>query len=301
LPRKPSPLRTGDRVCLVAPSGAWDAGRLTAGVEILTAWGLEVTGPHGSEPLRYFSAHDHVRAEELAGAFCDPAVRAVLAVRGGSGAARTFRSLDMRTIAANPKVFVGFSDLTLLLDRVLTEADLICFHGPMIGVDLPRVSDAARESFRRFLFGEDGWFEATAREQWRDGLGEGILKGGCLAVMVTTLGTPYEIDTSGTVLFIEDVAEPPYALDRMLTHLKHAGKFDEVAGVVLGPMESCDGGHGTAFLREIVMDVLEDFDFPVLFGIEAGHGADNRVLPLGARVRFDSTCSGLELLERVFE
>jgi muramoyltetrapeptide carboxypeptidase len=273
---------------------------LAAGVEILAGWGLEVTGPHGSEPLRYFSGHDQVRAEELAAAFRDPAVRAVLAVRGGSGAARTFRSLDMRAVAANPKIFVGFSDLTLLLDRVLTEADLLCFHGPMIGVDLPRVSDAARESFRRFLFGEDGWFEAVARERWREGSGEGVLKGGCLAVIVTTLGTPYEIDTAGAVLFIEDVAEPPYAIDRMLIHLKHAGKFDEVAGVVLGPMQSCDGGNGPSFLREIVMDVLGDFDFPVLFHVEAGHGADNRVLPLGARVRIDSQRSRLELLEPVY-
>jgi len=285
----------------VAPSGAWNPERLAAGVEILSGWGLEVVGPHGAEPVRYFSAHDRVRADELAAGFRDATVRAVLAVRGGSGAARTFRSLDMAAIAANPKLFVGFSDMTLLLDRVLTEADLLCFHGPMIGVDLPRISAAARESFRRFLFGEDGWFDATARECWRAGGGEGVLKGGCLAVLVTTLGTPYEIDTTGALLFLEDVAEQPYALDRMLTHLKHAGKFDEVAGVVLGPMQSCDGGQGPAFLREIIMDVLDEFDFPVLFGIEAGHGADNRVLPIGARVRIDGASSRLVLLESVFE
>jgi muramoyltetrapeptide carboxypeptidase len=266
----------------------------------LHEWGLDVVGPHAADPLRYFSGPDTVRAAELTGAFSDPSVAAVLAVRGGSGAARTFRSLDLSAVAANPKIFVGFSDMTLLLDRFLVEADLLCFHGPMIGVDLPRISADARERFRRFLFGEADWFDGRARECWRDGVGEGPLKGGCLAVMVTTLGTAYEIDTAGSVLFIEDVAEPPYGIDRVLTHLKHAGKFDSVVGVAFGPMESCDGGQGTAYLRDICTDVLRDFDFPILFGVDAGHGADNRVLPIGARTKIDGAALKLELTESVF-
>lgn len=300
MPRKPEPLSTGDLVRLLAPSGAWDAARLQGGIAILESWGLKTVGPVSSGSHRYFSAPDTERAEQFEAAFSDPEARAVLTVRGGSGAARAMSHIDLSVVAANPKIFCGYSDVSLLLDRIRVEADLVCFHGPMIGVDLARISDAARERFRRFLFGEDDWFDGSAEQCWRGGDGEGILKGGCLAVLVTSLGTPYEIDTSDSILFLEDVAEAPYAIDRMLTHMKHAGKFDSVRGVAFGPMQSCDGGEGSELLREISLDVLGDFDFPIVFGVQAGHGADNSVLPVGVQVALYGDRCRLELREAVF-
>lgn len=284
---------------LVAPSGAWDEARLQAGIDVLESWGLQTAGPHSSGNLRYFSASDAERGSQFEAAFADRDSRAVLTVRGGSGAARAISRIDMAIVAANPKIFCGYSDITLLLDRVHTQADLVSFHGPMVGVDLARISDQARERFRRFLFGEDAWFDGHAEQCWRSGRATGILKGGCLAVLVTSLGTPYEIDTTDSILFIEDVAEAPYAIDRMLVHMKHAGKFDSVSGVVFGPMQSCDGGEGPELLREIVLDVLGDFDFPILFGLQAGHGADNGVLPIGCEAELDGDACCLWLREAV--
>ena len=135
---------------------------------------------------------------------------------------------------------------------------------------------------------------------WNDGHAEGRLVGGCLSVLVTTLGTPYEIDTRGSVLFLEDVGEKPYRIDRMLTQLRHAGKLDQVAGVVLGPMQDCDGGHGEQWLSEIVLEAVGRSEVPVAFGLDAGHGSGNVVLPLGCHVRLDRAGGGLELLEEPF-
>jgi len=297
--RKPAALAPGDRIALVATSGPCDAERLSRGAAILESWGLRIDLPTGLEPVRYLASDDDVRARALTKAFERDDVRGVLCVRGGYGAARLHERFDLRVAAANPKLFVGFSDVTVLLCRLLQEARLACYHGPMVAADLPRLSDQGRERFRRFLFGEDGWWDGRVREIWRPGRASGPLVGGCLSVLVTTLGTPYEVATDDSIVFLEDVAEKPYRVDRMLTHMKHAGKFERVRGLVLGPMADCDGGSGPALLRDIVTDVLTDYDFPILFGLDAGHGSDNVVLPFGCRVGLGDA-AGVELLEPVF-
>jgi muramoyltetrapeptide carboxypeptidase len=170
----------------------------------------------------------------------------------------------------------------------------------MVGADLPRLPAPAQERFRRFLFGERDWWDAAGCSVWREGTAEGRLVGGCLSVLVTTLGTPYEIETDGAILFLEDVAEKPYRIDRMLTHLKHAGKLRGVRGIVVGAMLDCDDGEGTDTLREIFLDVVSHPDVPIVFGLEAGHGSQNVVLPLGCRVRLAADEQRLDLLEPVF-
>ena len=300
MPRKPTALRPGDRVALVAPSGASDRERLARGIELLSAWDLRVDAVAQPIGMRYFAAADAERARQVREAFQDPGVRAILAMRGGYGAARLYDHVDIGALAFDPKIFVGFSDITILLNRLVQEADVVTYHGPMVAVDLPRLNAAARDRFRRFLFGEDGWWDGGARETWRAGEAQGPLVGGCLSVLVTTLGTPYEIQTDGAVLFLEDVAERPYRIDRMLNHLKHAGKLDGVRAVVLGPMLDCDGGEGSRILREIFLDALSHVEVPILYGIEAGHGTENVVLPFGCRVRVAPDEPRLDLLEPVF-
>jgi muramoyltetrapeptide carboxypeptidase len=287
-------------VALVAPSGRSDEEKLARGRDLLASWGLQVDATSPAAGMRYLAAEDSRRAAQLRAALEDPGVRGILAVRGGYGAARLHDLVDLKSAAIQPKVFVGFSDVTILLNRLVQEADMVAYHGPMVAVDLPRLSDLARERFRRFLFGQDGWWDGTAREVWRGGEAEGQLLGGCLSVLVTTLGTPYEIDTDGAILFLEDVAEKPYRIDRMLNHMKHAGKLDRVRGIVLGPMLDCDGGEGSRILREIFLDALSDLEIPVVFGIEAGHGTENVVLPFGCRVRLLADEARLDLLEPVF-
>ncbi|MFQ5352969.1 MAG: LD-carboxypeptidase [Candidatus Binatia bacterium] len=284
-------------MAVVAPAGVCDPLRLASGVRLLGEWGLEVEDLTGTSPVRYMAGTDGERTSLLEQAFSRPDLRAVLAARGGFGSTRLQGRFDMARVADNPRMFVGFSDLSILLNRFVKEANLVCYHGPMIAADLLRISRRGRESFRRFLFGESGWWDGRARECWRPGSAEGQLRGGCLSVLVTTLGTAAEIETDGCILFLEDVAEKPYRIDRMMTHLRQAGKFRRVAGVVLGPMTDCDDHQGPSLLRDIVMEALDGTDCPVVWGLQAGHGCDNVVLPFGCRVRLDASAPGLELLE----
>ena len=267
---------------------------------LLESWNLRGRIFGEGSPLRYMAAGDAARARQLEAAFRDDEVTGVLVLRGGFGAARLHGLLDLSLLRAHRKLFVGFSDVSVLLNRIVQEAALVCYHGPMIAADLPRLSPRGQELFRRFLFNQEGWWVGVAEAAWRGGSAEGMLVGGCLSVLVTTIGTPYEIETRGRVLFLEDVAEKPYRIDRMLSHLKHAGKFDDIAALVLGPMTDCDDGEGPALLREIVLDVLSDGSFTIVFGLEAGHGSDNVALPFGCRVRVDGECARIYLLEDAF-
>lgn len=298
--KKPKSLKPGDTVAIVAPSGACRPERLEQGRATLESWGLRVEAPTRAENVRYLAASDLDRSRQIEAALRNPHVRAVLTSRGGYGAARLYPHLDVRCVSGDPKIFVGFSDITILLTRIVQEAGVVSYHGPMVAADLPGLHEGALERFRRFLFGEPGWWDGGAREVWRHGRAEAALTGGCLSVLVTTLGTPYEIDTDGKILFLEDVAEKPYRIDRMLTHLKHAGKLSHVEAVVLGSMLDCDDGSGPEAIRDIVLDVCADLAVPILYGLQAGHGAENVVLPFGCRVRVDTDLARLDLLEPVF-
>ena len=284
----------------MAPSGPCEPERLCEGVRLLESWGLRVHVEPPEPGLRYLSGGDRERALRLTEALLRADVKAVLTTRGGYGAARLHPHLDLARALRDPKIFVGFSDLTIVLNRIVQEANVVAYHGPMVAADLPGFDPSARERFRRFLFGEPDWWEGSCRDVWRRGTAEGRLAGGCLSVIVTTLGTPYEIDTDETILFLEDVAEKPYRIDRMLTHLKHAGKLSRVRGVVLGSMLDCDEGEGDGVLREIVTEILDASGVPVLSGFDAGHGTRNVVLPFGCRVRVDAEARQLTLLEPGF-
>lgn len=266
---------------------------------MLESWGLEVAPLAEPVAHRYMAASDAMRAKALEAAFEDDSIRAVLAARGGFGCARLIEHLDVERIRAHPKIFVGFSDVSLLLAHLAQRAGLVCYHGPMVAADLAQLDPAAAERFRRFLFGRSDWFDGGARHAWREGKASGVLTGGCLSVLVAALGTSYDIDTEGRVLFLEDVAEKPYRIDRMMTQLRHAGKLDGIAALVMGPMTDCDGGLGPEVLREIVLEALSGTSCPVLFGFEAGHGSSNVVLPFGCRVKVDADRQQLDLLEPV--
>jgi muramoyltetrapeptide carboxypeptidase len=288
---------------VAAPAGHGEATHLRRGLDVLESWGLRVEPPPEPSPRRYLWDTDEQRARHLSELFDRPEIAAILTVRGGYGCSRLHGLFEPASAASRPKMFVGFSDVSLLLARLLAEAGLLCFHGPMVGADLPRLTAAQQERFRAFLFDEPGWFQARSLETWRSGYGEGRLFGGCLSVLVTTLGTPYEIDTEGAVLFLEDVTEKPYRIDRMLTQLRHAGKLAGVAGIVLGGFEDCDGGQGPQVLRDAVMDGIGDLGVPIVAGLDAGHGSGNMVLPIGCRVRLRAGAGGgeLDLLESPFE
>src|SRR6185369_8858651 len=290
-------LQSGDRVALIAPSSRYDEKALDRGIEVLQSWGLVVDAPTPSATLRYLAASDDERAAHLADAFARDDVAALIGVRGGFGSARLFGRFDAAVARAHPKLFVGYSDVTLLLSRLSSEAGLVCFHGPMAASDLPRLSPAQLERFRRFLFDEEGWWAGDGLTPLVRGQATGRLAGGCLSVLVTTLGTPYEIDTRGAVLFLEDIAEPSYRIDRMLTHLAHAGKLDEMAAVVLRAFHDCEPADQ---IHEIVVEIFGARGIPVVSGFDGGHHSGAAVVPIGCEVRVDADAGRVELLEPVF-
>jgi muramoyltetrapeptide carboxypeptidase len=230
---------------------------------------------------------DFFRRRDIAAIFC---------ARGGFGSIRLLQYLNDE-IRNYPKVFVGYSDVTILLNWLRHAGQMVTFHGPMVAMDLARgLSERSKYHLWRVLAGETREWKIALGEVVRPGNIEAEMVGGCLSMLVTTLGTAYEIDTHGKLLFMEDVGERPYRIERMLIHLKMAGKLEGVAGVVLGDFTNCVG-EGPRDVREIIVDLFRDVSYPVVMGLSAGHGEENLTLPFGAKMRLNGGEASLELLE----
>ncbi|MGE0681183.1 MAG: LD-carboxypeptidase [Candidatus Binatia bacterium] len=302
--RKPPRLHRGDLVAVVSPAAAVQAETLQRGSETLAQLGFTVrVGEHALDRHRFLAGTDADRAAELTAMFQDSGVRAIFCSRAGYGSGRLLPLLNLHALVDTPKVFLGFSDVTFLLNAFVQQAGMVCFHGPVVtgefaGVFPPR-SLAHLLGLLTTGMGETSLsFPCTLRE----GKGTGRLIGGCLSLLVATLGTPYSVDTADAVLFIEDVSEKPYRIDRMLTHLKHAGKLDHLAGVIFGEMGGCFGdSDDPSLLVSVIEDIFSDYAYPVGFGLPAGHGGENFTLPLGIRVQLDTARQTLTFLESAVE
>jgi len=286
---KPTRLRAGDTVGVVAPSGAVEEERLDAGVRALESWGFRVVlGAAARRRRGYLAGTDAERLHDLQTMLDDPEVRAIFCARGGYGSQRVVPSLDFSALVRAPKAVVGYSDATALLTAI-GGAGVVAFHGPMVASDLARgITDRSTIRLQRMLSDPEYVWELEAPVGIRPGRGEGHLVGGCLSVLASTLGTPYAVEPAGCVLFLEDVHEWPYRLDRLLTQLRQTGKLDGLAGLVFGTMAGCRVLDGIGAL-DVVRDLFEDAPYPVGFGVPAGHdpaaaNAENLVLPLGVRV-----------------
>ena len=248
---------------------------------------------YGDSPRRYLAEADNFRVERLSQAFSDPAFDAVWALRGGFGCVRT---LDRLQTMPEPRVFVGFSDVTALHANL----DFITFHGPVV-TQLADVDDTSRQFAKAMLAGEiDRIPLSPDRVVRRDGVAEGHLVGGNLSVLASLVGTPYFPDLSDAVLFLEDVAEAPYRVDRMLTQLRLAGCLNGVRGVVLGRFTHVKPELATDF-GPLFDELASWISGPVVDGLAVGHCSPNLTVPVGARVRLDSACDHLRLLEAVLE
>jgi muramoyltetrapeptide carboxypeptidase len=235
----------------------------------------------------YFAGSPQRRARELEQMFERDDVRAIICARGGYGANYLLPLLDVEKIRRNPKIFVGYSDITSLLTWFCDAANLVVFHGPMLARDFFQ-PDCVNLQAWRMLQNTSGTAETEVPAQaiaLHSGTARGILYGGCLSILVASLGTPYEICTAGTILYLEDVNTRPYQLDRMLMHLKLAGKFDGVRGLLFGTMTNCAPEAGQSYsLEEVILNVVGDLNVPVGFGFPSGHvEAGNTVLPFGVR------------------
>jgi muramoyltetrapeptide carboxypeptidase len=300
--RKPPRIRPGDVVGVIAPSGAVDADRLAAGVAVLEGWGFRVEVGRAVLARRaYLAGDDRARRADIEHVLADARIRAVFCARGGYGSQRLLPDLDLAPLARTPKLLIGYSDATALLNAVL-RAGVVAVHGPMVADDVARGLSPRSTAHLRALLGDPDWrWEVEAPEIVRTGRARGRLVGGCLAVLVAALGTPWAPDTDGAVLFLEDVAERPYRLDRLLTQLRQSGKLDRVAGIVFGTMAACPPVDGIGPL-DVVRECCGDLGCPIAFGVPAGHdprgaGCENLALPLGVPVELDAERGRLVALE----
>ena len=285
-------LQIGDNVAIVAPASQMRGDErhfVDRAAEVLVSWGLHPQILLESAHHFYLAGRDELRAGHLQRALSDPQIKAIFCTRGGYGSPRLLQLLVAPATGCE-KFLVGYSDITALhmcLSRLCP--DIVRVHGPNVATNqfLDEDVDAAfnRNSLRALLFGEAGPLSLNLAFI-KAGTSTGRLEGGCLSMVVNTLGTRFAPATEGAILFLEDVGEAPYKVDRMLTHLSNAGLFDRVAGIVLGAMHKCQDPYNP--LEEVVADVFRPFSFPVAMGLQSGHGPRNQSLRLGGTACLDS-------------
>jgi muramoyltetrapeptide carboxypeptidase len=299
---KPPALRPGDTVGIVAPASNLKRSELEAGCEALRSAGYEpLYFDSILERDLYFAGSLERRIRELAEMFARPDVRAILCARGGYGTNYLLEALDLDAIRSDPKIFIGYSDITTLLTYFVDAGGLVTFHGPMAAKDWARAGGVDAASWRAALGGAVPLELKLGADSGVSGLvegaAEGILYGGCLSILVASLGTPYEIKTDGTILFLEDLAAKPYQVDRMLMQLKLAGKLDGVRGIVFGEMVDCVQNANQGYtLPEVVMRIVGELGVPVAYGLRSGHvTAGNITLPFGVRAALTVGGGAVEL------
>ena len=287
---KPPALRLGDAIGVVAPASNVQRSDLDAGCEALRHAGYK---PFYFDSILdrdlYFAGTVERRARELEEMFAREEVRAIVCARGGYGANYLLNALDLNIIKSHPKIFVGYSDLTALLSYFSDATGLVTFHGPMVAKDWAHSDGVDRTSWFAALTGASAWNLEVGSQSGAvglvEGVSEGILYGGCLSILVASLGTHFEIQTAGKILFIEDVGAKPYQIDRMLMQLKLAGKFDHVRGIIFGEMKDClQSARQEYTLQEGVLRIVGELGVPVAYGLRSGHvTASNITLPIGVR------------------
>jgi muramoyltetrapeptide carboxypeptidase len=295
IPRiKPPALRHGDTIGIIAPASNIKRELLDTGCNALRNLGYK---PFYLDSILerdlYFAGFVERRARELDEMFSRDDVRAIVCARGGYGANYLLNTINLEKIKAHPKIFVGYSDIATLLTYILDSTGLVTFHGPMVTKDFAHADGVDLTSWESALTGTSEWTlnigPESGTKPLSPGSAEGILYGGCLSMLVASLGTPYEIHTAGTILFIEDVATKPYQIDRMLMQLKLAGKFDGVRGIVFGEMLDCAQNKEQDYsLEDVVLRVVGDLGVPAAYGLRSGHvSRGNITLPFGVRAAVD--------------
>lgn len=297
---KPSAVAKGAAISVIAPASFAQPERVERGLAGLRALGFEPKlGTHALErgPL-YFAGTPGQRLADLYAAFENESTKAVMCLRGGYGSNYLLDDFDTAKIARHPKPFFAYSDLTGMQLQLLDRTGLIAFHGPMLAADFYLEDGVHLKSFQGALQNEP--YSVGAQEGLRplkDGNARGILYGGCLSILVSLLRTPWEPQTEGKLLFLEDVGVKPYQIDRMLWQLRHAGKLDGVRGVVFGEMLQCASpGAAPELLRDAIMGALDGVDGPIAIGLRSGHVSRQNVtlrfgaeaeLTVGAETRLD--------------
>jgi len=281
----PPYLKKGDKIAIVCPAKKLP-NPMTDAVALLQSWGLEVVlGQTVTASYHQFAGDDELRAKDLQRFIDDDSVKAIVAARGGYGTVRMIDKVDFSCFVKNPKWLVGFSDITVLHTHLFANYGMQTIHGQM-PVNIPDASARSLDTLRKALFGEELTYEFTSHTANRVGDSSGLLIGGNLSLLVAVSGSVSDIDYTGKVLFIEDVGEYLYSIDRMLRCLDRAGKLKNLAGLVVGgftDVKDNDIPFGQT-VPEIIMDIVQQYNYPVCFDFPAGHIPDNCSLILGRSV-----------------
>lgn len=281
--RPPTPfLKKGDKIAITCPAKKLPA-PMTDAVKLLQSWGLEVVlGETVEASYHQFAGDDDLRARDLQLFIDDDSIKAIIAARGGYGTIRMIDKVDFSRFAQKPKWLVGFSDITILHTHLFANYGVQTIHGQM-PVNIPDASAHSLETLRNALFGEPLNYQFTSHTLNRSGKTTGILVGGNLSLLIAVSGSVSDLDYNGKILFIEDVGEYLYSIDRMMRNLKRAGKLAHLAGLVVGAftdVKDNDIPFGQT-VPEIIMEVVKDYNYPVCFDFPAGHIPDNCSLVLG--------------------
>jgi muramoyltetrapeptide carboxypeptidase len=300
---KPRGLRRGDTIGIVAAASNIKKDLLEQGCRELEDLGFKTYfRPDITSSFRYVAGTRERRLGEFLEMLKSPDIHAIFCARGGYGSGQLIPSIDADLIRANAKILNGSSDITILLNW-FDRAGVVSFHGPMVATTIRQGTDGYdRTVLLDLLQGKKAVrFPTGGTSILRSGAGEGRLIGGCLSLVVATLGTKHEIDTQDAILVLEDDSTKPYQIDRMITNLKQAGKLESVRGVVFGEMLNCIQNAEQGYtLQEVIADLLAEFSFPILYGFPTGHTSrPNVIVPFGVRARLDLTSSAplFELLE----
>ena len=308
---KPPRLKPGDTLGLIAPGSYIDGRQLNDSIQNLNELGFNVVYNNSILSVNgYFSGPDKQRASEVNQMFYRDDVKGIVCARGGYGCTRILSLLNYNVIRTNPKVLIGYSDVTSLLYGIYKETGLVCFHGP---VGTSTYNDFTIEYFRKTLMDpEDNLVLKNPAPESPDdefkpytiteGSAKGELIGGNLSVAVSLIGTPYDISTKNKIIFLEEMSEDPYRIDRMLTQMRMAGKFDGAAGVALGVFKDCKPSDKSSFdssftLKEVLKSRLADLNIPVLYGMSFGHVKNKFILPAGLKAELDTSRQTITFLE----
>ena len=294
-------LKFGDTIGVICPASGDEKEKITSKIELLKSLGFNVKiGEHVYDKYGYLAGKDIDRAFDINSAFQDPSIDAIMCYRGGYGTMRMLPYVNFNLLKSNPIIFIGYSDITTLLNHVYRKNNLITFHGPMANSEL---KDDTLKSLLDTLMNGDKPFsiknpDNTQLKSYGSKSVSGIIVGGNLSLICATIGTPYEINFKDKILFIEEISEEPYSIDRMLCQLTLSNKLQQCAGFILGQFKDCSNG------KELSLEcVLEHYIFslnkPVIYNFMCGHNTPNLTLPIGAKATLDISGHVIEILEPI--
>ena len=284
--KQPPYLKKGDKIAIVSPAKKLP-GKIDEGIRILESWGLEVilgTSVYAAE--NQFAGSDELRASDIQQFLDDPEIKAIIAARGGYGTIRIIDELDFTKFSNHPKWIVGFSDITVLLSHLLAQQHTMSIHAQM-PYTFPDATPASLASLKASLFGEPIRYQYESTHPNKPGLAEGVLIGGNLMLLVMLSGSISEMDYTDKILFLEDVAEQEYSIDRMMRMLKRSGKLAKLKGLIVGAFNEIEEEQVPfgQTPEALIYDLVKEYDYPVCFNFPAGHIDDNKALIVGKQVQ----------------